>query len=129
MSGYFFWEGVIAENTYYCSGVLSRNSRDSIPNSKFKYTVPRIELHICGRVCKESLKISILPGFFSAITVVFYTLAISLANVAYSVAVCRLSLLVGVLYGHFLFKETGFRERLAGTTFMLVGFVIIVLEQ
>jgi len=87
------------------------------------------KLHLCGRISKESLKISILPGFFSAITVVFYTLAISLANVAYSVAVCRLSLLVGVLYGHFLFKETGFRERLAGTTFMLVGFMIIVLEQ
>lgn len=83
----------------------------------------------CGRICKESLKISVLPGFFYAITVIFYTVAMSLANVAYTVAVCRLSLLVGVIYGHFLFKETGFRERLVGTTLMLVGFMIIVLEQ
>jgi drug/metabolite transporter (DMT)-like permease len=81
-----------------------------------------------GRICKESLKISVLPGFFAAITVIFYTIAMSLANVAYTVAVCRLSLLVGVIYGHFLFKETGFRERLVGTTLMLIGFLIIVLE-
>jgi uncharacterized membrane protein len=49
--------------------------------------------------------------------------------VAYSVAVSRLSLLIGVIYGHFLFKETGFRERLVGTTLMLIGFLIIVLKQ
>jgi uncharacterized membrane protein len=73
-----------------------------------------------GRICKESLKISVLPGFFAAITVIFYTIAMSLANVAYTVAVCRLSLLVGVIYGHFLFKETGFRQRLVGTTLMLI---------
>ena len=87
------------------------------------------KIHLNSRICKESLKISFLPGFFSAITVIFYTIAMSLANVAYTVAVCRLSLLIGVIYGHFLFKETGFRERLAGTSLMLAGFLIIVLEQ
>ncbi|HYA13211.1 MAG TPA: DMT family transporter [Syntrophales bacterium] len=86
------------------------------------------KIYVRGRICKESLKICVLPGFFSAVTVVFYTIAMSLANVAYTVAVCRLSLLVGVMYGHFLFKETGFRERLAGTTLMLIGFLIIALE-
>ncbi len=87
------------------------------------------KLHLYGHISKDSLKISILPGFFVAMTIVFYTLAISLTNVAYSVAVCRLSLLVGVVYGHFLFKETGFRERLAGTTLMFIGFMIIVLKE
>jgi len=86
-------------------------------------------IHLRGRICKESLKISVLPGLFSAITVIFYTIAMSLANVAYTVAVCRLSLLIGVIYGHFLFKETGFQERLVGTSLMLAGFLIIVLEQ
>jgi drug/metabolite transporter (DMT)-like permease len=86
------------------------------------------KIHSHGRICKESLKISFLPGFFAAVTTIFYTIAMSLANVAYSVAVSRLSLLVGVIYGHFLFKETGFRERLVGTTLMLIGFLIIVLE-
>ncbi|MGZ3596170.1 MAG: EamA family transporter, partial [Syntrophales bacterium] len=51
------------------------------------------KIHSHGRICKESLKISVLPGFFAAITVIFYTIAMSLANVAYTVAVCRLSLL------------------------------------
>jgi uncharacterized membrane protein len=87
------------------------------------------KIHSSGRICKESLKISVLPGFFAAVTVIFYNIAVSLADVAYAVAVCRLSLLVGVIYGHFLFKETGFRERLAGTTLMFVGFMLIVLEQ
>jgi len=87
------------------------------------------KIHLRGRICKESLKISVLPGVFQAVTVIFYTVAMSLANVAYTVAVCRLSLLIGVIYGHFLFKETGFRERLAGTTLMLAGFLVIVLEQ
>ena len=87
------------------------------------------KIHLLGRICKESLKSSVLPAFFSAITVIFYTIAMSLSNVAYTVAVCRLSLLIGVIYGHFLFKEAGFRERLVGTTLMLVGFMIIVLEQ
>jgi len=87
------------------------------------------KIDMSRRVFKDSLKISILPGVFTAITVIFYTLAMGMANVAYTVAVCRLSLLIGVLYGHFLFKETGFRERLAGTALMLSGFVIIALAQ
>lgn len=87
------------------------------------------KIHSRGLICKESLKISLLPGFFAAITVIFYTAAMSLTNVAYTNTVCRLSLLVGVLYGHYLFKETGFKERLVGATLMLVGFMIIVLAQ
>jgi drug/metabolite transporter (DMT)-like permease len=82
-----------------------------------------------GRISKEALRISLLPGLFAAITVIFYTAAMSLTNVAYTNTVCRLSLLVGVIYGHYLFKETGFRERLVGSTLMLVGFMIIVLAQ
>lgn len=82
-----------------------------------------------GRISKEALRISLLPGLFAAITVIFYTAAMSLTNVAYTNTVCRLSLLVGVIYGHYLFKETGFRERLVGATLMLVGFTIIVLAQ
>jgi uncharacterized membrane protein len=87
------------------------------------------KIHSHGRISKESLKISVLPGFFAAVTTIFYTVAISLANVAYTVSVCRLSLLVGVMYGHFLFKESGFRERLTGTILMLTGFMIIMLVQ
>jgi drug/metabolite transporter (DMT)-like permease len=82
-----------------------------------------------GRLVKEALRSSILPGFFAAVTVLFYTAAIGLTNVAYANTVCRLSLLVAVVYGHFLFKESGFGERLAGAALMLVGFMIIALGQ
>jgi uncharacterized membrane protein len=58
---------------------------------------------------------------------IVYSVAMSLANIAYMVAVNRLSLIVGVIYGHFLFKETGFRERLTGTILMLIGFSVIAL--
>jgi uncharacterized membrane protein len=78
---------------------------------------------------RGALIASVAPGFFAAITVFFYTMAMSLANVAYMVAVSRLSLLVGVMYGHFLFKESGFTERLLGTTLMLAGFAIIALKS
>ena len=87
------------------------------------------KMNVSQQIFHEPLKNSILPGAFTAMTVIFYTLAISLGNIAYTVAVCRLSLLVGVIYGHFLFKETGFKERLTGTTLMLIGFVIIVVGQ
>ena len=87
------------------------------------------KMNVSQQIFHEPLKNSILPGAFTAMTVIFYTLAISLGNIAYTVAVCRLSLLVGVIYGHFLLKETGFKERLTGTTLMLIGFVIIVVGQ
>jgi len=86
-------------------------------------------LHSRSLISGEVLKMVALPGFFAAVTGVFYFVAMSQGNVAYTVAVCRLSLLVGVIYGHFLFAETGFRERLAGTVLMLAGFAIIVLAQ
>jgi drug/metabolite transporter (DMT)-like permease len=85
------------------------------------------KIHLHGHICKKTFGAAIAPGFFAAITVIFYTVALSLANVAYMVAVSRLSLLVGVIYGHFLFKETGFRERMVGTMLMLIGFSIIAL--
>ena len=53
-------------------------------------------------------------------------LAISLTKVAYMISVKRLSLLFGVLYGHYLFREGCLRERLLGTTLMLAGVILIV---
>ena len=54
---------------------------------------------------------ALLPALFSFIEMISGIIAISLTNVAYTIAVKRLSLLMGVLYGHFLFHETGLRER------------------
>ena len=52
-------------------------------------------------------------------------LALNLAPVAYMIAVKRLSLLIGVLCGRFLFGEGRFRERLAGVALMLAGVLLI----
>ena len=68
---------------------------------------------------------ALLPGLVYGAMIVFHMLALSLAPVAYMIAVKRLSLLIGVLYGRFLFGEGRFRERLAGAVLMLAGVLLI----
>lgn len=74
-----------------------------------------------------AVKSSILPGFFYALMIMGHMLSVSMVNVAYTISVKRLSLLIGVLYGWLFFKETGIRERLAGTFLMLAGVIIIAI--
>ena len=52
--------------------------------------------------------------------------AISLTKVAYMISLKRTSMIMGVIYGYFLFKEKNIRERLAGAVIMFIGFVMIV---
>jgi len=85
------------------------------------------KIHLRGHITQKTLSAAIIPGIFTAVTAIVYSVAMSLANIAYMVAVSRLSLIVGVIYGHFLFQEAGFRERLTGTILMLIGFSIIAL--
>ncbi len=70
---------------------------------------------------------SLLPGFCHAAGILAHMIAISLTQVAYMISVKRLSLVMGVLYGWLLFKETNIRERLVGTILMVGGFVLIIL--
>ena len=42
------------------------------------------------------------------------------------ISIKRMSILVGVLYGYYFFKEENIRERLFGSLLMVIGFVIIV---
>lgn len=53
--------------------------------------------------------------------------AVSLTLVPYVIAVKRTSTVMTVLWGHFLFKEDGLRERLGGAVLMLAGMVLIML--
>jgi drug/metabolite transporter (DMT)-like permease len=70
-----------------------------------------------------------LPGAISGIvlaTLIFsHTFAISLIEAAYMLSVKRSSLLFGVLFGAFLFKEEKIRERLFGASIMMCGVLII----
>lgn len=78
-----------------------------------------------GKVLKSAL----LPGMFYSFMILTHVIALSLTKVAYMISVKRLSLLIGVIYGYYLFKESDIRERLTGAVLMLTGFVLIVLSE
>jgi len=75
---------------------------------------------------RGTARVALLPGVFDAVHSVSHFYAVSMANVAYMVAIKRSSLLIGSAYGYFLFGERNFRERLIGSLLMFTGFVIIV---
>jgi len=82
-----------------------------------------------GLVKNNALKSALFPALFYALMLIAHMLAISMAQVAYMISVKRLSLLIGVFYGHLLFKEKGIRERPLGTVLMLLGVVLITLGR
>jgi uncharacterized membrane protein len=71
-----------------------------------------------------TVRASALPALFYVVQVITHVYAINLTNVAYMIAVKRLSLLFGVLYGRCLFQERG---GLLPTLIMLAGVFLIVL--
>jgi drug/metabolite transporter (DMT)-like permease len=80
-------------------------------------------------VAKKYYRGLAVPGIFYSIMVASHMMAISLTHVAYMISVKRTSVLIGVLYGYFLFREKHIKERLAGAIIMFVGFVMIVTAQ
>ncbi len=66
------------------------------------------------------------PGLFYSIMIASHMLAMSLTKVAYMISLKRTSVMIGVLYGYFIFKEKNIRERLSGALLMFIGFVMIV---
>ena len=65
-------------------------------------------------------------GFFMALMVVTHFHAIAHVEVAYMIAVKRTSLLFGMLYGAWLFAETGLVKNLVAGMLMILGVVLIV---
>jgi len=71
----------------------------------------------------------LLPiGLASALMLLAQMTAISMTLVAYVISIKRTSTVLSVLFGHYLFKEQGLRERLLGTAIMIVGVVVIALS-
>ena len=66
------------------------------------------------------------PGMLFAIMIMSHMIAISLTKVAYMMSVKRMSIIMGVVYGYLLFKETNIRERFLGACLMFAGFILIV---
>ncbi len=76
---------------------------------------------------RENARAALLPGLFDAIATITHFYAMSMANVAYMIALKRTSLLMGSVYGFFLFGEKNVRERMFGAALMFAGFVVLVL--
>jgi drug/metabolite transporter (DMT)-like permease len=65
-------------------------------------------------------------GFFMALMVLTHFHAIAHVEVAYMIAVKRTSLLFGMLYGAWLFAETGLVKNLVAGMLMILGIMLIV---
>jgi uncharacterized membrane protein len=72
---------------------------------------------------------ALLPvGFFVALTLSVQFTAMSLALVAYVIAIKRLSTVLSVLWGHLVFGEGGVGERALGASVMVVGVFLIAVS-
>ncbi|MDO9574583.1 MAG: DMT family transporter [Candidatus Contubernalis sp.] len=72
--------------------------------------------------------ISVLPvGFFTALTIIFQMSAINLTLVPYVISIKRTSVVMSVIFGHFIFKEKDVKQRLAGSVLMIIGVLLITL--
>ena len=65
----------------------------------------------------EIAKAALLPGICEFVATLSYVMGLSLTKVAYLISVRRLAVLIGVLYGFILFKESGIAERFLGASF------------
>lgn len=80
-----------------------------------------------NRFGKNNFKILILVGLFSALSLICQMTAINLTLVAYVISIKRASAILSVLFGYFIFKEKGLKERLAGVIIMIIGVLFITL--
>jgi uncharacterized membrane protein len=70
----------------------------------------------------------IVPGLLYGLMILAHMSAMKLTRVAYMVSVKRTSLLMGVLFGYFMFREGNLRGRFFGAALMFAGFVLIVVS-
>jgi drug/metabolite transporter (DMT)-like permease len=77
-----------------------------------------------GNLVKRPIP-GIISGLFLAGMVFSHTLAISLVEAAYMLAVKRSNLLIGVLFGAIFFKEKDIRKRFLGAAIMMIGVIFI----
>ncbi|MDP2277475.1 MAG: DMT family transporter [Nitrospirota bacterium] len=75
---------------------------------------------------EKQFKKLVMPGIFFSVMAATHMAAMQLTKVAYMISVKRLSLIIGIMYGYFLFREENIKERLLGAVLMLIGFVMVV---
>lgn len=78
---------------------------------------------------KKALVQKPIPGLIlgatMALMIFSHMLAISMVQAAYMISIKRTSLIFGVLYGAWLFKEEKITERLTGAIIMILGVLLI----
>lgn len=75
---------------------------------------------------KRNLKNGLYLGLVMSFSNIAHFTAVGISNIAYMIAIKRLSLLFGIIFGYIFFKEAGFKERFTGALIMFTGFVLIV---
>jgi len=90
---------------------------------------PCLFLPVIPNVRKKALVQKPFPGLMLGATIALmifsHMLAISMVQAAYMISIKRTSLIFGVLYGAWLFKEEKITERLTGAIIMIIGVFII----
>lgn len=67
----------------------------------------------------------VLAGLFNAAAIGFQFAALTMAPVTQVIAVKRMSTVISVLFGCFLFGEPGFKQRLVGAAIMVAGVAVM----
>ncbi|MEG3926761.1 EamA family transporter [Microcoleus sp. T3_D1] len=80
-----------------------------------------------GRKILKQLPMLAAMGSFNAIGVLFQMQALTLTFVVQVIAIKRTSVLMGVLFGHLIFKEKDIQQRLLGAGIMILGVLFISL--
>jgi uncharacterized membrane protein len=80
-----------------------------------------------ARQFSANTKALILISLLFALELIFQMIAIQTAIVAYVISIKFTSIIISVLFGYFMFKETRIRERLLGASVMLLGILLITL--
>ncbi|MEG3921201.1 DMT family transporter [Microcoleus sp. T3_A4] len=75
----------------------------------------------------QYLPMLMATGFFNALGVIFQMQALTMTLVVQVIALKRTSVLMGVLFGHFIFKEKDIQERFLGAAIMMGGVLFITL--
>jgi uncharacterized membrane protein len=89
----------------------------TIPNKKFKFESLKQNKFILFRIT-----------FVTTLANIFHMTAISLAYVAYVIAIKRTTGIISVFLGSKYLNETNIKERLLGVIVMLLGVILIVLS-
>lgn len=77
-------------------------------------------------ILKQNHIAHFMVGGFMAIMVITHFVALSMVETAYMIAVKRISLLFGILFGAYFFKEEGLSRNLAFASLMVAGAIIIL---